>query len=519
MPPDQSLDVPVSRIRVLRDDGPRDGARYVLYWMIASRRLEDNFGLQRAAWWARELDLPLLVFEPLRVGYAWASDRFHAFVLQGMAEHRAAARASGMSYYAYVEPTPGAGKGLLERLSHDAAVVVTDDYPAFFIPRMVHAAAASLGCRLEAVDSNGLMPMRATDTVYPTAYAFRRYLQKSLQPHLTEVPLRDPLGAISRRDAPVAADVKKRWPQATDALLAATPDALAALPIDHSVAPSPVLTGGSAAAHARLAHFIDHGLAIYHEQRSQPDSDASSGLSPWLHFGHLSAHRVFADVVSHAGWTTRKIAAKVNGAREGWWGAPANVEAFLDELITWREVGFNFAANRADYDQYDSLPSWARESLDAHAGDQREHLYTLDEFTRAETHDPVWNAAQRQLVREGRMHNYLRMLWGKKILHWTPGPREALAVMIELNNRFAIDGRDPNSYSGIFWVLGRYDRPWAPRREVFGIIRYMSSESTVRKLRLKNYLQTYGPDERRTKSDAYASEDTSRDEPGTGRLF
>lgn len=461
--------------------------------MIAARRLEDNFGLQRAAWWARELDLPLLVFEPLRVGYRWASDRLHAFVLQGMADHRRHAARLGVTYYAYVEPTAGAGKGLLARLAKDAAVVVTDDYPTFFLPHMVEAAAGQLDCRLETIDGNGLMPMRATTTVYPTAYAFRRYLQKSLPPHLAEIPQRDPLAGLPKRPAPIDAAILKQWPEATDARLAATPEALADLPIDHTVPPSPVLTGGASAAHAQLTRFLDRGLALYHEERSQPDSDAASGLSPWLHFGHIGVHRVFAEVVTRAGWTTRKLASKATGQREGWWGASPEVEAFLDELITWREVGFNFCALRPDHDTYESLPEWARTSLEAHASDARAHLYTLDQFARAGTHDPVWNAAQRQLVRDGRMHNYLRMLWGKKILEWTAHPREALAVMIELNNRYALDGRDPNSYSGIFWVLGRYDRPWAPRREIFGVIRYMSSDSTMKKLRLKNYLREYGP--------------------------
>ena len=464
--------------------------------MIAARRLEDNFGLQRAVWWANELGLPLVVFEPLRVAYPWASDRMHAFVLQGMAANRAEARRQGVTYYAYVEPIPGAGKGLLSALAVDAAVVVTDDYPTFFLPRMVASASTQLECRLESVDSNGLMPMRATTQVFPTAYAFRRYLQKEMLPHLSEVPLQQPLGELTHRDVVIDEDILRRWPEATDALLRATPEALATLPIDHTVVPSAVLTGGAPAAHARLEAFLSDGLARYKDERSQPDSHAASGLSPWLHFGHIGVHRVFADMMTRAGWTTRKIASKATGSREGWWGADPNVESFLDELITWREVGFNFAANRDDIDRYESLPPWARESLDAHAGDTREFVYTRDEFDRAATHDPVWNAAQRQLVREGRMHNYLRMLWGKKILHWSASPREALETMIDLNNRYAIDGRDPNSYSGIFWVLGRYDRPWAPRREIFGVIRYMSSDSTMRKLRLKEYLAEYGDENR-----------------------
>jgi deoxyribodipyrimidine photo-lyase len=487
------LDVPPIRIRVLRTEPARADARYVLYWMVAARRLEDNFALQRACWWARELDLPLLVFEPLRVGYRWASDRLHAFVLEGMAEHHAAARRAGVSYYPYVEPTADAGKDLLARLAADAAVVVTDDYPAFFIPRMLAAAAQRVTCRLEAVDGNGLMPMRATDTVYATAHSFRRYLQKSIVAHLSQFPVQRPLAALPRRAAVVAAEIRQRWPATSAATLAATTDVVRSLPIDHTVAPSPILRGGPSAATTRLREFLASGLHRYNEERRHPDADAASGLSPWLHFGHIAAHRVFADVVGQARWTTRRIAAKATGQREGWWGAPPDVEAFLDELVTWREVGFNFAALRPDYDSYESLPEWARASLDAHAGDRREHTYTLEQLARAETHDPVWNAAQRQIVREGRMHNYLRMLWGKKILQWTRSPREALAVMIELNDRHGLDGRDPNSASGICWVLGRYDRPWAPRREIFGVIRYMSSESTVRKLRMKRYLATYGP--------------------------
>jgi deoxyribodipyrimidine photo-lyase len=166
-------------------------------------------------------------------------------------------------------------------------------------------------------------------------------------------------------------------------------------------------------------------------------------------------------------------------------------ESFMDELVTWREVGFNFCHLRADYDRWESLPDWARATLDEHADDEREQTYTLEEFERARTHDPLWNAAQRQLRHEGCIHNYLRMLWGKKILQWTASPREALAVMVELNNKYAIDGRDPNSYTGIMWVLGRYDRPWGPERPIFGKIRYMTSENTARKVKVKDYIRHY----------------------------
>jgi deoxyribodipyrimidine photo-lyase len=173
----------------------------------------------------------------------------------------------------------------------------------------------------------------------------------------------------------------------------------------------------------------------------------------------------------------------------------AGAEAFLDQVITWRELGFNCCHMRKDYDQYESLPVWARNTLKDHEKDARTARYGLEELEGARTHDPLWNAAQTQLVTEGRIHNYLRMLWGKKIIEWTRSPREALRVMIELNNRYALDGRDPNSYSGIFWCLGRYDRPWGPERPIFGTVRYMSSANTARKLHLKTYLRKYSPEQ------------------------
>jgi deoxyribodipyrimidine photo-lyase len=160
--------------------------------------------------------------------------------------------------------------------------------------------------------------------------------------------------------------------------------------------------------------------------------------------------------------------------------------------LTWRELGFNRCALDPDgYDDYDTLPAWAKETLAEHADDERPHLYTLEEFAQSRTHDPLWNAAQNELRTTGVIHNYLRMLWGKKILHWSKSPRDALQIMIELNNRYALDGRDPNSYSGIFWILGRFDRPWGPEREVFGKIRYMTSKNTRRKLAIRPYLDRF----------------------------
>lgn len=485
--------VPSLRILPQNEAPPRKQGKYVLYWSIAQRRLTWNFALQRAAEWARTFDLPLLILEPLRCDYPWACDRFHRFVLQGMAHNAAMAAERGVAYYPYVEPEPGAGQGLLSALAQLAAVVVTDEFPCFFLPRMVRAAAARLDVRLEAVDSNGLLPLAAAEREFHRAFDFRRFLQRGLAPHLNELPLADPLNALHLpRLAEIPGPILRAWPPAGARLLGASPEALAALPCDHAIGPA-AMAGGGAAAQAALTRFVERSLPRYADGRNEPDDEVSSGLSPYLHFGHLSAAEVFAAIARREDWSPGNLTGSVTGSKEGWWGMSPAAEGFLDQLVTWRELGYNFCARRADYDRYESLPDWAQATLADHARDRRPHLYTHEEFASATTHDPLWNAAQTQLVREGRMHNYLRMLWAKKILEWSPTPREALATMIDLNNRYAVDGRNPNSYSGIFWTLGRFDRPWAPERPIFGRIRYMSSENTARKLHIKNYLRRYAP--------------------------
>jgi deoxyribodipyrimidine photo-lyase len=483
--------VPQSRIRAVNRVDARAEGQFVLYWMIAARRTGWNYGLQRAVDWAVDLRKPLVVLEALRCGYRWASDRLHRFVMQGMADNAARLKESAATYYPYVEPAPGAGSGLLAALADRACVVVTDDFPCFFLPRMVAAAGEQLPVRLEAIDSNGILPLRAADRVFPTAHAFRRFLQRALPPHLGEAPAPDPLAGVRLPRATLPAEVRRRWPSADARTLRADVTVLAALPIDHAGGPA-AFDGGSAAAGRALDVFLRRRLDIYHESRNDPDDEAVSGLSPYLHFGHVSSHEVLARIVEREAWSPERLSSKASGSREGWWGMSAAAEAFLDQLVTWRELGYNLCWQRDDYDQYDSLPDWARKTLAEHAGDPREHVYSLAQFEAADTHDVLWNAAQRQLLREGRMHNYLRMLWGKKILEWSATPQEALEVMIELNNKYAVDGRNPNSYSGIFWTLGRYDRPWGPKRPIFGSVRYMSSQNTARKLNVTGYLRRYG---------------------------
>ena len=484
--------VPELRIRSLNDAPVRAESDYVLYWMTANRRSGFNFSLQRAIEWCVELNKPLLVLEALRIGYRWASDRLHRFVLQGMADNRTAFRDAPCRYYCYVEPEPGHGEGLLQTLADDAAVVVTDDFPCFFLPAMLRLVSRRLDVKLEAVDSNGLLPMRAAEKVYPTAYAFRRFLQKELPGHLNDVPKAGPFqGHDLPRPPSVSRSILDRWPEATAQELGASPSRLAKLAIDHAVRPA-CFDGGSSSAETALSRFLNEGLPLYASERNAPDKETASGLSPYLHFGHISSHEAFARVVDREGWTADQLSDQTKGARQGWWGMSEDAEAFLDQIVTWRELGYNMCWQRSDYDRFESLPEWAQASLAEHEMDERPYLYSPGQLESAETHDEVWNAAQRQLVREGRMHNYLRMLWGKKVLEWSETPREAVQTLIHLNNKYAVDGRNPNSYSGIFWCFGRYDRPWGPERPIFGKIRYMSSENTRRKLNLKSYLRQYG---------------------------
>ena len=487
--------VPAIRVSALNQGKVNEQGQYILYWMVAQRRVSWNFGLQRALEWGERLKKPVLIFEPLRIGYKWASDRLHTFVIQGMKDNQALCEEYGITYYPYVEPKQGAGKGLLAQLAHSACMIVTDEYPCYFIPRMVKAAAQHCPILMEQVDSNGLLPLRASGRVFTTAASFRRHLQKTLLPFFASehFPMREPLAAVKDLEkAQVSEQILENWPQAD--LNHLLNGGIQTLPIDHEVKVVDLETGqgGFQAAQRLLERFIDERLWRYHSDRNALESGSASELSAHIHFGHISVHEIAQRAFEYCDWHPQKVASKPNGSREGWWGASSAVEAFIDELVTWREIGFTFGFHRLDdYDQLSSLPDWALKTIAEHRDDPKPYIYTLESFEKAETHDELWNAAQRQLIREGRIHNYVRMLWGKKIYEWSASPETALEIMIELNNKYALDGRDPNSYSGIFWCLGRFDRAWGPERPIFGKLRYMSSDSTMRKLKAKNYLKRY----------------------------
>jgi deoxyribodipyrimidine photo-lyase len=488
------------RSRVLNSAPARLEGRFVLYWMTATRRLEDNFALDRALAWSAELGKPLLIFEALRADYRWASPRHHRVILDAMAEHQAVLAKQSVRYFPYVERAAGDSKGLLAALEAEACVTITDRHPGFFFPRMLEAARKLCTGRLEAVDSVGLLPLDAAPGPLPSAYVLRRRLQKNLPTYLATPASAQPLAQYKAGAASIPRKTLERWAPATATELAPSFALESKIPLAHKV-PIASWQGGSLPAKARLAEFLNSSLGRYDEIRMQ--GSPASGLSMALHYGFLSPQRVLEDLLLSEGTELRTLlpqleqnAVRPNGKREGWWGVSPAAETFLDQFVTWRELGHRFQDQNPDSEEYGSQPDWALKTTEAHRSDVREFAYRAEQFENACTHDPLWNAAQRCLVREGWMPNYLRMLWAKLLLWWSQDPAEAWELLFHLNNLYALDGRDPNSMAGITWCFGRFDRAFGPERPVIGKLRPMTAANTRRKMQLGDFLERYGASER-----------------------
>ncbi len=489
------------RIVPLHEAEPRPERRYVLYWMHQQRRLQRNLALQHAVHRCREHGRGLVILEDLLCEQRWNGDRHFAFAAEGMLEHRAQLEESAVRYVPAVARTRADLEDLLDRLVAEAVEVVTDDIPTYLVPGL-NRDLATLGarhdCRVTAIDGNGLLPTRMLVEPTPTAAVFRGYLHKHAAAAWDGLPKPRPLDRFDLPAPRLPAGVRGHAADGTRWLgrFARSPDAaLADLPIDHG--PFRIEgEGGRKRGLRRLRRFVDTGLGLY-EQRNQPSQPAASRLSAYLHWGHVGTADI-ADAVARSddAWDPDRIP-KRGGRREGFWPLALPAQLFFDELLTWREVCHHTAQLLPHSTEYRSLPPWARATLAKHAGDERESVYDLETLTAAATHEELWNAAQRQLVETGIIHNYMRMLWGKGVLAWTRSPEEAFEHLVELNNRWALDGRNANSYGGIMWCLGRYDRPWQ-ERPVFGTVRFMSPAATRRKLDLTRYLEEFG-DERQAR--------------------
>jgi deoxyribodipyrimidine photo-lyase len=474
----------------------------IVYWMIASRRAYYNHSLDHAIELANERNLPLVVVEPLAINHRWANDRIHTFVIQGMLSNKKSFEDSNVTYIPYVETKPKEAKGLLSKWMESADVLVIDDYPSYYSRKVKETAIKMAKCEVHVVDSNGFMATNHTDKKFTTAYSLRRHLHKTITQHMGEFPSAKPLEKAAKLEKIEYSVVKDIFAESNTPI---TPyeflwrvcephsigeNALSVLSIDHSVHPIKHVKGGTSEASKKWNDFLNNRLETYGENRNQPELNGSSGLSPYLHFGHISAHQILREIFEKFDWDIMQITPPNDGRRSGWWGLPRDVESFLDQIVTWRDLGFIHCAQDENHHSYDSLPEWAKKTLSEHENDERPYLYTFEQLENCETHDDLWNAAQCQLKNDGIIHNYLRMLWGKKILEWTPNARVAMDYMVALNDKWALDGRDPNTYTGIGWVLGKFDRGWT-ERPVYGKIRYMTSDSTKRKFRTKKYVETY----------------------------
>lgn len=437
----------------------RTGAKYVLYWAQMNRRVESNQALLFAAQLANRHKLPLLVYEGLTCWYPYASDRIHTFLLEGVPETERRLKKLGIGYVFHLRKKRSEPDDAFYRLARDAAAVVTDDYPVFIAQWYNARVPGKLDVPYYAVDASCIVPSMRFEKREYAAYSIRPKIKKLLPEYLRAVPsLR-----VSRKYTQAIPDFHTKVTASNIAQLVSRCE------IDHGLGPSLAFRGGPQEAGRRLRNFLRSKLRRYANERNEPSSHATSDLSPYLHFGQISALKIALAVRDYA--TEHKLMA----------------DDFLEELIVRRELAFNFA-RFADVESLESLPQWARQTLEKHARDRRDPMYTRDEFERARTHDPLWNAAQTELLLVGKIHGYYRMYWGKKIVEWSHSPSDALATMIYLNDRYALDGRDPSGYANMLWCFGLHDRPW-PERPIFGTVRYMSYEGMRRKTDVDAYIR------------------------------
>ena len=436
----------------------------VLYWMHHGVRAYDNPALDTALEAAARLDLPLLVYQGLGGNHPYDSDRHHAFILEGARDVAAALASRNVRHVFHLHRKGHAGSPLTA-LARKAALVVTEDFPAPPFPAWTRALSSRISAPIWQVDTACVLPMQRIDRAYARAFEFRRDHGEAL---------------LQRARAPwpetraTAAPYSARLGFQPVALATADLSALCATcAIDHSVAPVPDTRGGSRAAQARWARFAEHGLAHYDRLRNDAAIAPPRGvsrISAYLHHGHLSPFQVAREASAHGS---------------------SGAEKYLDELLIWRELShnvcFHTALDSADPGDLCRLPDWARKTLSAHALDRRPATLTWEQLSRGTSGDALWDAAQRSLLIHGELHNNLRMTWGKAFLNWTRTPQEALRWMIDLNHRYALDGSDPNSYGGLLYCLGLFDRPFSPEQPVFGQIRTRPTAQHAKRLDLPAY--------------------------------
>jgi len=444
-----------ARVRVLKEGN--EGGGPVVYWMSRDQRVRDNWALLFAQAMALSRKESLAVLFCLAPKFLDGTIRQYGFMLKGLQAVERDLKAKGVHFYL----RPGPPEVEIPRFVEEQRVgaLITDFDPLRIKRVWKNAVAGKVDIPLYEVDAHNIIPcwISSPKREYG-AYTLRPKVRRVLSDYLEAFPTfkKHPIGWKGEVDTIEWNGLER------------------SLDVDRTVPEVDWLRPGERAARSVLTEFVTTKLDRYDDQRNDPNRDVLSGLSPYLHFGQISAQRV---------------ALEVAGSR----GPMQSREAFLEELIVRRELSDNFCFYNPDYDRFEGFPDWAKKTLKEHRRDRREHIYSLEQFETAGTHDSLWNAAQRQMMTQGKMHGYLRMYWGKKILEWTTSPEEAMRVAIYLNDRYELDGRDPNGYVGVSWCIGGvHDRAW-PERPIFGKIRYMSYNGCRSKFDVKAYVETYGP--------------------------
>lgn len=455
------MPVEPERIQKLNQSPERpETAHYILYWSQMNRRVDSNHALLYAVELANKHNLPVLFYEGLTCTYQYANDRLHTFVLEAVPETARRLKKAGIGYIFYLRKTRQSPNDIFYQLAKHAAAVVTDDYPTFIARHNNHRVPKKLDIAYYTVDSSCIVPMSVIPVRQYGAYTIRPKINKVLDKYLKPA---DDL------------KVKHHFKQTIPAFhTEVTNDNIAQLvaecEIDHSIQPSKQHPGGRLEAEKRLNYFLTENLRRYATGRNEPALRATSGMSSYLHFGQIASLEIALAAKSYA------EAHKLMAAE------------FLEELIVRRELAFNYARFVEDPGDLANLPDWCQKNMREHLHDKRDPLYTPEQLENAETHDELWNATQKEMLKAGTIHGYYRMYWGKKIIEWSPSYEQAAKIMIDLHGKYALDGRDPATYTNIFWCLGLHDRPW-PSRPVFGTFRFMSLEGMKRKSNTRAYIE------------------------------
>ena len=431
---------------------------FVLYWMASAMRIQENPALDVAQTIAAALGKPLLVYQGLSQRYKYASDRHHTFIMQGVCDLQSQCKVAGISYAFHLDTGNDCGAHLAN-LAADSAVTIVEEMPVDPQRRFLAAVKRSCDTPIYAVDTACVVPMQLVGRAHTRAFEFRSKTKRMFE----ERTSRD-WPKLSVEAQPF--DIQKSPFTPVELSVERIPDWVARCDIDHGVGPVVDTVGGSVAGYERWEQFKQNRLASYHRKRNNPLTDGASRMSAYLHYGMVSPMRIARE------------AAEIDNDGSA---------KFLDELLIWRELAYGFCFYRRDHDRISALPDWALASLREHQGDDRQQLFSWEQLARAKTGVELWDAAQLSLLRQGELHNNVRMTWGKAFLQWTRSPEEALQLMTDLNHRYALDGRDPCSYGGLLWCLGQFDRPFEPESDITGVVRGRSVADHASRINVAAY--------------------------------